>query len=141
MTTHLQSHAQEITKILLLLLLLLGWPQSTPHGSLSPANPVIHRCQQALSGDPSARLQQMDKCASLSSDVPFAMLRFPQNQIANHFIFTPPAMITEPKVPLPNYGQVSRQSCIKHLIYNLLLPGHILYHSQHCCICPIQQKW
>ena len=62
------------------LLLLLGWPQSTPpppspppllsqhHCSLSPAIPVIHRCQQAVSGEPGVCLQQINKCASLSSD-------------------------------------------------------------------------
>ena len=67
-------------------LLLLGLPQVDPHNSLSPANPVIHRCRQAVSGDPGVHLQQIDKCASLSSDAPFAMLRFPQNQTANYFI-------------------------------------------------------
>ena len=29
------------------------------HGSLSPANPVIHNCRQAVSGDPGFRLQQI----------------------------------------------------------------------------------
>ena len=53
-------------------LLLLGRPQSTPYGSLSPVNPVIHRCRQAVSGDPGVRLQQIVKRASLSSDAPFA---------------------------------------------------------------------
>ena len=40
------------------------------------------------------------QCSSLSSDSPFAILRFPQNHIANKFIFTPPAVTTEPKTPL-----------------------------------------
>ena len=51
-----------------------------PHGSLSPANPVIHRCRQAVPGDPGAVHQQIDKCASRSPNAPFAMLRFPYNQ-------------------------------------------------------------
>ena len=33
-----------------------------PHGSLSPANPVIHRCRQAVSGDPGVCLKQINKC-------------------------------------------------------------------------------
>ena len=65
---------------------------SPPHGFLSPANPVIHRCRQAISEDPGVRLQQIDKCANLSSDSPFAMLWFPENQIIDNFIFTPPAL-------------------------------------------------
>ena len=64
-----------------------------PHGNLSPANPVIHHCRQAVSGDPGVRLQQIDKCASLSSNAPFALLWFPQNQIANNFISTPPVIL------------------------------------------------
>ena len=75
-----------------------------PPGFLSPSNPVIHRCRQAVYGDPGVRLQQINKCASLSSDAPLAMLRFPQNQIANNFIFTPSAMTIEPKAPLSNCG-------------------------------------
>ena len=67
-----------------------------PHGSLSPANPVIHRCWQAVSRDPGVCLQQINKCASLSSNAPFAMLQFSQNQIANNFIFTLLAMTAEP---------------------------------------------
>ena len=51
-------------------------------------------------GSDCIHLQRMDKCTSLSSDAAFAMLRFPQNQIANNFIFTPPAMTTEAKAPL-----------------------------------------
>ena len=111
-----RSRRQRERLLLLLLLLLLlrrrrrrrRRPQSNPHGSLSPANPVIHRCRQAVSGDPDVRLQQIDKCASLSSDAPFAMLRFPQNQIANKIIFAPPAMTAEPKAPLSNCGRDTR---------------------------------
>ena len=90
------------------LLLLRGRPQSTPHGSLSSANPVIHRCWRAVSEDPSVRLQQINKCASLSSDAPFAMLQFPQSQIANNFIFTPPPMTAELRAPLFNCGRDPR---------------------------------
>ena len=93
---------QEILLLLLLLLLLplLGRSQSTPHGSLSPANLVSHSCWQADSGDPGVRLHEINKCANLSSDAPFAMPRFPQKQIANNFIFTPPAMTTGPEAYL-----------------------------------------
>ena len=56
------------------------------------------------SGDPGVCFQEIYKCASLSSDAPFAMLWFPQNQIANNFIFTAPAVTTEPKAPLSNCG-------------------------------------
>ena len=49
-------------------------------------------------------LQQINKYSSLNSAAPFAMLRFPQNQIANNFIFTPPAMTAEPKAPLSHCG-------------------------------------
>ena len=94
--------------LLLLLLLLLGRRQSTPDGFLSPANPVIHHCRQAVSGDPGVCIQQIDKCANLFFDGHFATLRFPQNQIANNFIFTPPAMTAEPKVPLSNCGRDPR---------------------------------
>ena len=69
------------TELCILILLLLVRPQSIPCISLSPAIPVIHRCWQAVPGDPGVRLQQIKKCASLSSEAPFAMLRFPQNQI------------------------------------------------------------
>ena len=69
------------------------------------ANPVILRCQQAVPGDPGVHFQQINKCASLSSDAPFAMLQFPQNQITNNFIFTPPAMISKPKAPLSICGR------------------------------------
>ena len=95
-----------------------------PYSSLSPANRVIHRCRQAVSGDPGVRLQQIDKCASLSPDAPFAMLRFPQNQITNNFIFTPPAMTAEPKTPLSNCGGDPRKFSIKHLICNFLPLDH-----------------
>ena len=53
-------------------------------------------------------LQQINKCVSLSSDATFAMLQFPQNQIANNFIFTPPAMTAEPKAPLSDCGRDPR---------------------------------
>ena len=76
-----------------------------PHGSLSPANPIIHHCQQPVSRDPGVCLQHIEKCASLSSNTLFAMLTFPQNQIANNFIFTPLAVTAEPKAPLSNCGR------------------------------------
>ena len=53
------------------------------HDSLSPANPVIHRCRQAVSADPGVHLQQMDNCASLSSDTPFAMTLFLQPTLSS----------------------------------------------------------
>ena len=95
-----------VSRSVLELLLLLGRPQLTSllHGALSPTNPVIHPCWQAVSGDPGVRLQHINKCASLSFDSPFAMLQFPQKQIANNFVFTPPAMTTEPKAPFSNCG-------------------------------------
>ena len=97
------------------LLLLLGQPQSTPCGFLSLANPVIHHYRQAVSGDLGVHLKQIDKCVSPSSDTHFAMLRFPQNQIANNFIFTPPAMTTESRAPLSKCGQAPK-----------------LFHNIHC---------
>ena len=83
-----QSRLEEKKKeIKLLQLLLLGRPQSTTHGSLSPANPVIHRSRQAVPGDPGVHLQQINKCASLSSDAPSARLRFPQKPNLSHLQF------------------------------------------------------
>ena len=49
-------------------------PSHLPHESLSPANLVIHRGRQAVSGDPGVHLQLIDNCANLSSDTPFAKL-------------------------------------------------------------------
>ena len=78
-------------------LLLLRRPKSNSYGYLSPANPAIHLYQQAVSGDPGVRFQQTNKCVSLSSNAPSAMLQFPQNQTASNFISTPPAMTAKPK--------------------------------------------
>ena len=78
-----------------------------PYSSLPPANPVIHRCWQTVSGDPGVRLQQIDICASPSSDAPFAMLRFPQNQIANNFIFTPVPLFSFPLRCIRRHSNIS----------------------------------
>ena len=120
---------------LLLLLLLLGGPQLTPNGSLSPANPVIHRCWQAVSADPGST-------SSISTNVRACPLMLLLPCFSSHKTksLTTSFLLLQQwplklKAPLSNCSWDPRYSCIKHLTCNAVPPGHILHHFQYFWIC------
>ena len=45
-------------------------PPSPTHGSLSPANPAIHHCRQAVSGDPSSAFSRFSIIIVLNRSIP-----------------------------------------------------------------------
>ena len=98
-----------------LLLLLLGQHQLTPDPPPHPPPPTSHRFPMALflqptlssiatgkqsQGNPVSTSSRSTNVRSCPPTLLLPCLGFPQNQIANNYIFPPPAVATEPKAPL-----------------------------------------